>query len=297
VGHRHVLYANADHTLIDVIAPGLTRSNGSPLTDDALREYATALGTSVKEGPVDKVAVVFMLETEAQAMLASCKRYGVECRAIVAGAETVLHPGQKVARRDLRDAGPRGPLLPLLREESWPHLASATHRRLLQQGNGPHASGPHVTFGWDEGDAVTRMTPDNQGDRPLADVEREALENLAQQPYKLEPMKSGGAMLMAEYGSEMILLPKVMREVQAMVGAKLIAVGVPKEGGFAAADAATGMEPLLLWTRKVFDEAKGRRVSPLPFLVQDGAIVGYASAQFSTDPAPADGTKPWWKFW
>ena len=72
------------------------------------------------------------------------------------------------------------------------------------------------------------MTHELAGDRSLEDFEREALENLAKQPYELTQVKPGHVMLGAEYGAEMVLLPKVLTEVQAKVGAKLIAVGLAK---------------------------------------------------------------------
>lgn len=289
-----MLFSKTDGSLIETVAPGCTRSDGSPLDDAALEQLGKLLGSTLKEGTVQKVVAVFFMEDEARRFLGSCKRFGVECRALVAGQEQVLSEGQRVTRTNDE---PRGPLMPLLREESWPHINTTVHRRLLSFPQNAQVAGPFVTFGWDSPKTVMRVTPELAGDRSVADLEREALENLAKQPYELTEVKPGHVMLGAEYGSELVLLPKVLTEVQARVGAKLIAVGLAKEGGFFATDASDlhGVNALMTWTRKSFDEAKGRRISPLPLLAQDGKLIGFVSATQGEDvTAPK---KPFWKFW
>jgi hypothetical protein len=289
-----MLFSKTDGCLIETIAPGCCRSDGSPLTDAALEDLGKLLGSTLKEGTVQKVAVVFFMEDEAKRFLDSCKRFGVECRALVMGQEQVLSEGARVTLTN----EPRGPLMPLLREESWPHVSSSVHRRLLSFPQNSQVAGPFVTFGWDSPKTVMRVTHELAGDRSAADLEREALENLAKQPYELTEVKPGHVMLGgAEYGAELVLLPKVLSEVQAKVGAKLIAVGLAKEGGFFATNASDlqGVTALMTWTRKSFDEAKGRRISPLPFLAQDGKLIGFVSATQGEDVTAQK--KPFWKFW
>jgi hypothetical protein len=156
-----------------------------------------------------------------------------------------------------------------------------------------------VTFGWDTPKAIVRMPPEDAEGRTVAEIEKEACANLARRAYKLKDLDHGSVALFEEYGSEMILLPEVLRRVQSAVGVDMIALGVPKEGGFIAAPAiGDDIGALIQWTRKNFDEAKGRRISPLPLLARDGELQGFVSPHDPDAIAATQGSqRPWWKFW
>jgi hypothetical protein len=267
------------------------------VSDGRLAELARAKGTTTLEGePIERVAIVFPMPGHAEENVAACKRFGVECRGFdESGREHVLFEGTRVAMVTKK---PTGPLLPVLREESWPHLESTVHRRLL---SGPIQAGPWVTYGWDTPQTIARMGPKDRGERSIEDIDREAKQNLLARRGKIEHRTIGDhtVTLHEEYGAEMILLPEVMQDVVRRLGTRMIAVGVPTEHGFFATSATdvAQVDVMIRWARQEFDETKKRRVSPIPFVVDDrGELVGLVT----TTPAGADEeapSKPWWKFW
>lgn len=285
-----MLYDPQTRTLIETDVTG-------EVSEGRLAELARAKGTKTREGqPIEWVAIVFPMPGHAEKNVAACKRFGVQCRGFdETGHERVLFEGTRVA---MLSEKPTGPLLPVLREESWPHVETTVHRRLL---TGPIAAGPWVTFGWDTPQTIARMRPQDLGERSLADVEREAKANLLARRSKVEHRTIGDhtVTLHEEYGAEMILLPDVMRDVARRLGAKMIAVGVPTEHGFFATSATdpAQVDVMIRWARQEFDKTQKRRVSPIPFVVDDrGELVGLVTAA----PAGADEeapSKPWWKFW
>jgi hypothetical protein len=283
-----MLYQAATKTILEVIAPGM------PVDEEKLRGLAALLGKTIKgEGPVERVALVFVGGTAAaNEHLPMIKRFGIGCRAIDDGVESVVFEGTRVAVGDGK--APEGPLHPILREASWPHLETSVHRRLL---SGPVNEGPWVTYGWDSPEAVTRFQPKDLGSRTIEEVEAEALVNLAKRNFAPQEIKQGALGLPGEYCSEAILLPDVMKACSRMLGAELIAVAIPKESRLmcVSADDLEMVQNLMSWSREMFDGAAGRRISPLPFLVSDGKVVGFASPQEDREPPAAK--KPWYKFW
>jgi hypothetical protein len=284
-----MLYVAKTRTLIETVAPGLIRSDGSRLSDAGLAELARLQGRKLQEGPVDQVQVVFMIEDEAQSMLSLFKRYGLECRAFVEGQEQVIHPGGRVQQME---GEPQGPLVPVLREASWPHLATAVHRRLLA---GPLNEGPWVTFGWDAPTTIFRFSPQRLGTRSIEDVEAEAVGNLVKLGLEPKEFAPGAVGLPGEYASEGILSHELMKKCARVLSCELLVVAVPKQGRLIAVSAndLAQVERVIANTRQMFDAATDRRVSPLPFLVGDGKVIGFASAG---QEAPRT-RKPWYQFW
>jgi hypothetical protein len=72
-----------------------------------------------------------------------------------------------------------------------------------------------------------------------------------------------------------------MERVQKMLGQQLVVVAMPVAGLFVAANLENHAHVLGLvsWSRKRFDESKGRRISPLPLVAQDGKVLGFVSPQ------------------
>ena len=278
-----MLYRAAQKEAIEVVPPGTT------LDEAKLRELAAVLGSKIDGIMVERVVVVFIGgSAEAIAQLAELKRFGLTVRAIDEGKEVELSEGAHIGRIDAAE----GTLLPILREQSWPHLETTLHRRLLE-GQG----GPWVTYGWDSPKTVTRFGPQHLAGRERPAIEAEALKNLKRKNFAPDELEPGVVIIPGEYCSEALLLPDVMRVCQRILGAKLIAVAVPKEHLLMCVDAAEPPRVLKLMAgaRAMFDEATGRRISPLPFLVGvEGTPVGFA-APVEGEPAPAK--KPWYKFW
>lgn len=279
-------YEDGTQTLVQPLA------SADQLSPAQLEELASLKGGTVHGGkPVAQVALVLRHRDQADEVLPIVKRLGLECRALDASGEViVLFSGSRVGST-VEALG--GPILPVLREAGWPHVQATVHRALLEVG-GP--LGPWVTFGVDLGDRIARVPASLLAERSLADVEAEALRNLCDQPLEVRTLKPNLVTVLGEYGSEALLLPDVLRDVAARLGAELVAVGVPKEGGFLAHDATRGEEvsSLTAWSRQQFDEAECRRVSPLPLLVRDGRVVGHVAPWTEPGDPPS---KPWWRFW
>lgn len=289
-----MLYQPETRSVIEVVAPGAARSDGE------LAALAKLLGTDLQAGqPVERVVVTYLGgAAEANAQLASIKRFGLQCRAFDDnGVETVLFEGVRIAGTGATDAGRRdGPLYPILRDASWPHLATTVHRRLLSG----IPDSPWVTYGWDGKTAIVRFATADRGARTMAEVEAEAVANLAACPFEPMMIKPSMLGLPGEYCSEALLIPAVMQRCAQQIGCELMLVAVPRAARLMAtrADDFGLAGELLRWSRETFDAAKGRRISPTPFLVQaDGQIVGVATSPSSAEPEPTTKKKPWFKFW
>jgi hypothetical protein len=285
-----MLYVAATKTVVKVVPPA------TPVSETEMRELASYTGKLFEQGPVECVALVFVGgRDEAVAALPEMKRFGLQCRAIVDGVEQVIYEGSRARLSDTPDTGKEGTLLPILREASWPHIASVVHRRLV--GGSTPDLGPWVTYGWDSPKTVARFTTEDLGGRTIADVEAEAIANLAKQSFEPRVIKPRVIGLPGEYCSEAILVPAVMKECARVIGAELLCVSIPKESRLMAvpADDHALVADLLHWTRDMFDQGEGRRISPLPFLVSGGEVVGFVSTTPRNEP-PAP-KKPWFKFW
>ncbi len=166
-------------------------------------------------------------------------------------------------------------LMPVLREEEWPLVERVVHRRLLA---GPGTTGPWLTFAMDYGDSLVFLDPKATVGTSLLDLEWKALANLSRADLRIDSVRPGMVSVAGEYASEALLLPAVMDHVHRVLGSALLAVAVPKEGGFLAVDAgrAHDVSALISWTRKSFDEGRARRISPLPLIVDQGRLVGLA---------------------
>ena len=285
-----MLYQAETRTAVEVVAPG------TEVAEARMRELAALQGAVDDAGRVvERVALVFVGGAdEARAHLPALKRFGLGCRAVDAGRQIVLYDGAASRRTD---AEPEGTLLPVLREASWPHVASCAHRRLLGDALG---DGPWVTFGWDSPTAIARVGSDDLGDRTLAELEAEALANLEARGFVPKEIERGTVVLPGEHCAEAILLPSVMKACAARLGARLMAVAIPKESTLAAVDAAdpAQVSRLIGWTRELFDEARGRRISPLPLLVDDTGVVGLVTPRSGAPVGGEPGRKkPWYRFW
>lgn len=280
-----MLYDPNTQTLIEV-AP-------VPVPEARLQQLAQLKGGRTDDGFVAQVAVLFLDRGQAEAALPDFRRFGLELRAMSEGGEEVLHAGTRVAELEVT-----GTLLPVLREESWPHLPTVAHRPLL---GGPKVMGPWVTFGLDTPTAVARVPASALEERGLDELEAEALANLAARTPR-ENKREGLMELVDEYAPEMILLEDRMRAIAAHLDSDLFLVSIPHEGSLFAVRP-EGTEAICQLARQRFDSTSARRISPLPILVSEGRPVGFAAVQAGGDDAGGEAadeeapTKPWWKFW
>jgi hypothetical protein len=281
-----MLYDSRSATLLETVAFGLIRSDGSTLDEAGVEALAKLQGTSTSSGPVERVALVFMDEGEARQLLAACKRFGVQCRAFTnAGTEETLFDGARVT---FSDTPPDGPLLPIIREASWPRASQVAKRRLFKTID----DGPWVTFARDLGTSLASLPLSELERRPLAELEAEALANLEKRSFSIE--QAGGAtQLLDEYAMEALLLPRVCARLCQAVGEPLCLVAT-REGVLLAAGA-TNVNMIAV-AEKMFHDAKGRRLAPMPVLVSAEGVQGFAvGAPAGVEAAKA--SKPWWKFW
>lgn len=250
-----------------------------PVDEPRLRELAALKGQLVEGEYVAQVAVVFVSEDLALAHLQPARALGLELRYVGPQGESVLNAGTRV----VAGAAPEdGTLLPVLREEAWPHVAGTVHRRLLA---GAAATGPWVTFAYDTPKQLARVGIHELERRGFADLEADALRNLAaREPQVVE--QGGIVELRDEYAPEMLLLPERMRDLAARLKSELFLVSVPQEGSLLAVPMSGNPNALCLLARQKFEASKHRRISPLPILVGQGAPVGFA-----TPAAPAYGSE------
>jgi hypothetical protein len=288
-----MLYKASTKTLIEVVPPD-TR-----LPEARLRELATFQGANTDDGePIELVALVFVGGIEdADAHVAVARRCGLEVRYLdmASGQEKVLVPGAQVRFADATDDDDDSTLVPVLREQSWPHLSTVVHRRLL---DGPaDVGGSWVTFGHDSAETLARLAPKQLAGRTIAEIEKLALANLSRLSFAPALVREGAVGVCgAEYCAESILLPDIMTACAELLGCELMAVAIPKANILLAVDASSfeDVAQIVGTTREVFDSADGRRISPLPLLVGQGKPIGIVSpAQRTAERSK----KPWYKFW
>lgn len=281
-----MLYDAKNAMLLETVAMGFIRSDGSRLNEAGIEALAKLMGGSTSQGPVERVALCFMMEAEARELLDVCKRFGVQCRAfsMSTGNEDTLFEGTRV---QMVSEAPTGPLLPVLREAAWPHVNTTVHRRLFKT-----IDGPWLTFAFDQGNALARVPMSELERRSLAELEAEAMANLAKRTFTVT--RSGAAaQLVDEYAPEALLLPSVCAELCRVVGEPLCLVAA-REGMLLAAGA-TNLNMLEV-AEKMFREATGRRLAPMPLTISAAGVQGFATG-VPAGAAPASGSKPWWRFW
>ncbi len=282
-----MLYDAKNAMLLETVAMGFIRSDGSRLNEAGIEALAKLMGGSTSQGPVERVALCFMMEAEARELLDVCKRFGVQCRAfsMSTGNEDILFEGTRV---QMVSEAPTGPLLPVLREAAWPHVNTTVHRRLFKTID----DGPWLTFAFDQGNALARVPMSELERRSLAELEAEAMANLAKRTFTVT--RSGAAaQLVDEYAPEALLLPSVCAELCRVVGEPLCLVAA-REGMLLAAGA-TNLNMLEV-AEKMFREATGRRLAPMPLTISAAGVQGFATG-VPAGAAPASGSKPWWRFW
>lgn len=281
-----MLYDKKSATLLDTVAGGLIRSDGTKLDAPGIEALGKLVGRQLAEGPVERVALVFMMEDEAQQLLDVCKRFGVGCRAfsMATGNEETLFEGARVTFASTAS----GTLLPIIREAAWPHVQTTVHRRLFKN----LSDGPWLTFALDQGTTLARLPVDELKQRSLEAIEAEALANLDKRTFTIT-REGGAAQLFDEYAPEALLLPRVCAELCAVVGEKLCLVAARE--GMLLASGPTNLGMLEVADR-MFRDANGRRVAPMPLAISPEGVQGFATG-LAAGVDPTKSSKPWWRFW
>ncbi|NJM90769.1 MAG: hypothetical protein HC863_00275 [Myxococcales bacterium] len=254
-----MMYQESTRTLIEMVEPDELPSENELVALAAMR------GTHLQDGaPVECVAVMYLGGPgEAVDQFPVLRRLGLQCLAIGDdGKETVLLEGNRAPVSG--PAAAADPLYPMLREETWPHLAITPHRRLMPGAR----QGPWVTYAWNAKESIRRLTRDDLGPFEIEDVESLALANLSALRFEPQIIASGTVALMGEYCSEAILLPSVMTKCARALRCELMLVALPKAGRLMAVSAT---DPRLTsaicgWSHDQYI-TNGRRISRHPLLV------------------------------
>lgn len=181
--------------------------------------------------------------------------------------ETRAEPGPK----------PQGVLLPALRDKDWVAPSNVPCRPLLGETT---PDGPWVSYGFDTIDSFASITGDTPG-WSLEEIDRAALENLAKQGVTLRPLREGLLAVEGDYAGEaVVLLEHLAREVEQHFGAGAI-VAIPEAGAVLVSSLYDERNAISLgtWAREHFENAQGRRISPLPFLLFGGRVVGFLGVE------------------
>jgi hypothetical protein len=177
-------------------------------------------------------------------------------------------------------------LLPLLKDAAWDYRHQSLCRPLMPDVDHPHI--PWVGFGYDHPHSFA-FVPDESGTmrRNLAVIERRAIENLRRSPAKWEVSTTRRGRFRAPqrllicaqhfFAAEHILLPEFLRAGASLIRASRLLVGVPRRGLMVALDARlpeTALAQFGMYVSVEYYEAQTAPISPLPFLVDDGRLVG-----------------------
>ena len=150
-----------------------------------------------------------------------------------------------------------------------------------------------VAYGHDRPHTFQYLPPPEDGSKTDFDALRaEVRQNLASVDVTLEEVDLDGRTVLATTGSfyaaEKILDDAWMRELQERLDADILYASVPAKGMLLVMEAdAANTAVFLAITQGRFDDAseEGTELSPLPFLVQDGEVVGFARV---TPPTPTE---------
>jgi hypothetical protein len=182
-------------------------------------------------------------------------------------------------------------VLPWLKPASWPGWSMCPCRPLLGHSS---QDAPWVAYGRMEGDKFVIFTLDSEigKTRSQEELEKEAIESLeASRPqWKVVQSRKGFLGLRGkpnvivieddDYAAERILDAKLMRDGEALLETKLMAVGVPLRGLLMAtsAESPDDLPAFLKWVDKKAKSGKGATpISSQVFLVRDGVVIGTAT--------------------
>ena len=175
-------------------------------------------------------------------------------------------------------------ILPLLKPAAWNLKDLMVHRPLAEL---PAASMPLVAYGWDRPNTFEMLARDRAGDATPASLDAPAIEHLRARTASWEKIEIKlGWFKKARFlvcgndflAAERILDAEFLRDAQRQLGAKMLAVGVPRRGLLMACDGAQSKDLLARFSTAVagqYHRGETPMITALVFAVVDGAIVGH----------------------
>ncbi len=176
-----------------------------------------------------------------------------------------------------------GPILPSLRRPAEVGGNDLLARPLVSLDRGA-ALLPVIAYGEDSESTFSLLQAEKFGAR-AAEIHDEAMANIRAQPAEVDELDLEGVRVLAVSGgffaAEKLLDPDFMRELASRLGADLLAAAAPRRGLLFVTSAM--QEPqkigvLAAIAAHEFEEGGGRAISPSILLVQDGEVVGMATA-------------------
>jgi len=185
-------------------------------------------------------------------------------------------------------------LLPCLKARDWEGREHTTCRALWP--DKPSEFMPWLAFGWDSPHTFEFLNTDKLKTLGMteAQVEAQALDNLRKRKSTWQshdaPLGDGKTLQLLIcmddfFAAERILDAPFMKEAQRKLGAKAILVGVPRRGVILATPMQTDTAVVLGFGGVVFGQfsrGESAPVSPMLFVVIDGAIVGFEESIAAT---------------
>jgi len=185
-------------------------------------------------------------------------------------------------------------LLPCLKVRDWEGRAHTTCRVLWP--DKPSEFMPWLAFGWDHPHTFEFLNQEKLKTLGMteAEVEAQALDNLRKRTSAWQshdaPLGEGKTLRLLVcmddfFAAERILDAAFMKEAQRKLGAPAILVGVPRRGLILAAPFQTDTAVVLGFGGVVFGQfsrGESAPVSPMLFVVADGAILGFEESIAAT---------------
>jgi hypothetical protein len=201
--------------------------------------------------------------------------------------------------RMLRDARlGDGPAMFSLRPHDWP---GREHGLVLPLGLGPEVAEnlPLVALVRDLPNTVKTIP---KGDEGVERLRAEAEENLHKLEVRIAELEApGGPVLVVHggyYSSEKLLDRTFLRAIHERLAAGLLLAAVPRKGQLWLTSGVATLEHIgafLMIVQKEHDDAvPSERISPIVFVVTDGALTGIARATEPDEPAPEPKKKGLW---
>lgn len=176
--------------------------------------------------------------------------------------------------------GAKHAFYPILKAYDWPAKDLSAFEPFAGSDKPPV---PLVAYGYDTGDHYVFVTKADLEKRPLADIKREAFENLEKLPAEWEAINEDVLTASGkDFSAEMILSKKFLIAAQKKLGAKQILVGVPRRRVIYAADDGApkpALDQFYLVFRKTYDDDSygNAPITNLLFRFKDGELIGAQS--------------------
>jgi hypothetical protein len=174
-------------------------------------------------------------------------------------------------------------LLPLLKPAAWNLKAEMVCRPLVSF---PVGDTPLVTYGWDHPNTFELLAREHAGSETPASLESIALAHLRKRAGSWEcvDVKLGFLKKLRMFvcgddflAAERILDAEFLREAQTKLGAKMLAVGIPRRGMLMACDGAASKDNLARFSAAAagqFHRAETPPITTTIFAVADGKLIG-----------------------